>query len=200
MTCPRTANPACQLAALAALALLGCLLPGHATADHARCIACHGADGMGYGNFSIPIIAGIPTVHIEEALFAYKDGARQCLHAPLMCETASSISDEEIAEVADYFGAQERVSSEQSYDADKAAEGKLVHERLCKGCHVPPDDSDVADAVGIPLHGQRRLYLRYALDSYMDGSRENLLPAMENKLSMLQDGDIEALTNYYSSF
>ncbi len=200
MTCPRTTNPARQLAALTALALLVCLLPSHAAADHARCIACHGTDGMGYGNFSIPIIAGIPAVHIEEALYAYKDGARQCSNAPLMCQTASGISDEEIAEVAEYFGTQPRISSEQEYDVTEAGKGEQLHDRYCKGCHVPPDDPDVADALGIPLHGQRRWYLRYALDSYMDGNRENLLPAMENKMSMLQDGDIEALTNYYASF
>ena len=197
MTYPVNSNPARRLAAVA---LVACMLSGLAAADHARCYACHGTDGMGYGNFSIPIIAGIPAVHIEEALYAYKDGARRCNHAPLMCETASAISDEEIEEVADYFGTQERVSSEQSYAADKAAAGKLVHERLCKGCHVPPDDPDVADALGIPLHGQRGWYLRYALDSYMDGSRENLLPAMAEKLSSLKEADIENLINYYTSY
>ena len=197
MTCPVTSNPACRLAALA---LFVCMLPSHAAADHARCIACHGTDGMGYGNFSIPIIAGIPAAHIEEALYAYKDGARRCNHAPLMCETARAISDEEVAEVADYFGGQERVSSEQSYAADKAAAGKLVHERLCEGCHVPPDDPDVADALGISLHGQRGWYLRYALESYMDGSRENLLPAMADKLSKLKEGDVENLIHYYTSY
>lgn len=197
MTCTVTTNPAGRLAALA---LFVCMLPGHAAADHALCIACHGADGMGYGNFSIPIIAGIPAAHIEEALYAYKDGARQCKHAPLMCETASAISDEEVAEVADYFGALPRVSSEQSYDADKAAAGKLVHEQLCKGCHVPPGDPDVADAFGIPLHGQRGWYLRYALESYLDGSRENLLPAMADKLSKLEEGDLDNLIHYYTSY
>lgn len=185
---------------IAVTLLLSCLASGPVAADHARCIACHGADGMGYGNFSIPIIAGIPPVHIEEALFAYKDGARQCQHAPLMCDTVSAISDEEVAEVAEYFGTQPRVSSEQEYDAAQAGKGKLLHERLCKGCHLPPDDPKVVDAIGIPLHGQRAWYLRYALDSYMDGSRENLLPAMADKLALLQDGDIEALTNYYASF
>jgi len=197
MTCTVTTNPAGRLAALA---LFVCMLPGHAVADHALCIACHGADGMGYGNFSIPIIAGIPAAHIEEALYAYKDGARQCKHAPLMCETASAISDEEVAEVADYFSALPRVSSEQSYAADKAAAGKLVHEQLCKGCHVPPGDPEVADAFGIPLHGQRGWYLRYALESYLDGSRENLLPAMADKLSKLEEGDLDNLIHYYTSY
>ena len=182
------------------LTLLCCLLPWYAAADHELCFACHGTDGMGYGNFSIPIIAGIPAVHIEEALYAYKDGARQCSHAPLMCQTASSISDEEVAEVAEYFGAQERVAFEQSYDEQQVAVGEQLHDRYCKRCHVRPDDPDVADAIGIPLHGQHSWYLRYALQSYLDGGRENLLPAMADKLAMLQDGDIESLVNYYASY
>ena len=185
---------------VSAMLVLCCLFPGQAAADHPRCIACHGPDGMGYGNFSIPIIAGIPAVHIEEALYAYKDGARQCEHAPLMCQTVSEVSDHEITELAEYFGSQPRTTSEQEYDAAEASKGKQVHDRLCKGCHLPPDDPDVAEALGIPLHGQHSWYLRYALDSYLNGSRENLLPAMANKLSMLQDGDVDALINYYASF
>ena len=183
-----------------AMLVLGCLLPGLAAAGHERCIACHGADGMGYGNFSIPIIAGIPAVHIEEALYAYKDGARQCQHAPLMCQTVNALSDHELTELAEYFGSQPRGPSEQEYDAAEAGKGRQVHERLCKGCHLPADDPGVADALGIPLHGQRSWYLRYALESYLDGSRENLLPAMANKLALLRDGDIEALVNFYASF
>lgn len=182
------------------LVALCCLFSGLAAADHPRCIACHGPDGMGHGNFSIPIIAGIPPVHIEEALYAYKDGARQCQHAPLMCETVAAVSDHELTELAEYFGSQPRTASKQEFDATEAARGQQVHERLCKGCHLPPDDPDVANALGIPLHGQRSWYLRYALGAYMDGSRENLLPAMANKLSLLQEGDIEALIHYYASF
>ncbi|MBT8108357.1 MAG: hypothetical protein KJP17_08985, partial [Gammaproteobacteria bacterium] len=44
----------------------------------AACKACHDVDGSGIGKPYVPVIAGIPAAHIEEALFAYKDGARQC--------------------------------------------------------------------------------------------------------------------------
>ena len=70
----------------------------------------------------------------------------------------------------------------------------------CGQCHVPPDDENVADVLGIPLHGQRGVYLRYALQSYMDGRRENLLDAMKEKLSKIDASDIEALVNYYASY
>ena len=65
---------------------------------------------------------------------------------------------------------------------------------------MPPDDGAVEDALGIPLHGQRSLYLRYAIESYLDGTRENLLPAMAEKLEALEKVDIEALVNYYASY
>ena len=53
------------------------------------CKACHDEDGSGVGKANVPIIAGIPAAHIEEALYAYKDGARRCELVPAMCETAA---------------------------------------------------------------------------------------------------------------
>ena len=53
------------------------------------CKSCHAEDGAGVGKAIVPIIAGMPAVHIEEALYAYKDGARQCLEEPVMCDTAT---------------------------------------------------------------------------------------------------------------
>ena len=66
------------------LALLA--LPGMAASSVIDvCIACHGADGMGKSDPTYPVIAGIPAGHIEEALFAYVDGARKCGMEPGMC-------------------------------------------------------------------------------------------------------------------
>lgn len=187
------------------LAIVGSLLTfGHLAFGSppvlGKCVACHGADGHAHDNMIFPVIAGTPPAHIEEAIYAYKDGARQCKIVPLMCETAKGLSDEEVAQVAEYYGAQERLSSNEDYDEELAARGEQIHDRLCAQCHVPPDDPRVADAFGYPLHGQRSYYLRYALESYLNGTRENLLPAMKEKLALLEDGDVEALVNYYASY
>ena len=119
---------------------------------------------------------------------------------PLMCETVLHTSDERIAELAEYYAALPRDSSRECYDPKLAARGKEVHAKLCSGCHLKPEDEGVEDALGIPLHGQRGAYLRYALKSYMDGRRENLLEAMGMKLAQLEEGDIDALVNYYASY
>ena len=164
------------------------------------CKTCHDEDGSGVGKAYVPIIAGIPAVHIEEALYAYKDGARRCEAEPAMCTTAAALSDEQIAEVAAYYGALERYSHASTYNETLAAEGEKIHQRLCSRCHLPPDDPEVGEALGIQLHGQRADYLRYALESYRVGGRENLLPEMEEKIRQLDQADIRALVDYYISY
>jgi len=166
----------------------------------APCVACHGDDGMGHGNPMIPVIAGMPAEHIEEAIFAYVDGARRCTRVPMMCEVVAELSEDAIVELSEYFAAKRRGPSLEKFDASLAAEGEALHQKHCSNCHVPPDDEDVASAIGIPLHGQRSEYLRYAMESYFSGDREALLPAMANRVLLLEPGDLGALVHYYSSY
>jgi sulfide dehydrogenase cytochrome subunit len=166
----------------------------------AACKACHDVDGSGIDKPYVPIIAGIPPAHIEEALFAYKDGARQCRIEPAMCNTAALLSDDDVAELAAYYGKLPRYSHAATFNEDLAAKGKTIHARLCARCHVPPDDPNVADVLGYPLHGQRADYLRYALDAYLEGTRENLLDEMKEKIDQLDHEDVVALVHYYISY
>ena len=164
------------------------------------CAACHGVDGSGVGYSYVPIIAGIPAPHLEEALFAYKDGARNCVGVPVMCETITPLSEDEIIEMAEYYAAMPRLSSEEDFDPRLAAVGKILHDDLCAQCHVPPTAGDVDDALGIPLHGQKSSYLRLALGAYMTGDRESLVPIMADKMRELDPDKIDALLNYYASW
>lgn len=185
------------------LILLLLLAPGAFSAAPAIievCKACHDEDGSGVGKKYVPIISGIPAVHIEEALYAYMDGARQCTVEPVMCNTAALLTDENVAELAEHYGSLARYSHATSFDEKLVIKGEAIHKRLCARCHVPPDDPDVGDVPGFPLHGQRGDYLQYALEAYLNGTREHLLPEMEEKVSQLQDGDVTALVHYYVSY
>lgn len=186
-----------RLTVFLALATVPCTSPAAAVDV---CIECHGADGMGKSDPTYPVIAGIPAGHIEEALFAYVDGARKCVTEPRMCESVSALSDEEIAGVAAYFSVQVRGPNNEAFDAELAARGERLHERHCRSCHRPPDDAGVADAVGYPLHGQRGDYIRFAIRAYLTGDRETLLRAMAAELSTLDPDDVEALINFYASY
>jgi cytochrome c553 len=164
------------------------------------CAACHGDDGSGAGFPYVPIIAGTPAAHLEEALFAYQDGARNCVGVPVMCEAVAPLSEDDVFTLAKYYAAMPRISSEEEFDRKLAAVGKLLHDDLCAQCHVLPTDDDVENALGIPLNGQRAAYLRLALGAYLTGDRETLVPIMADKLRELDQGKIEALVHYYASW
>ena len=164
------------------------------------CIDCHGADGMGKSDPTYPVIAGTPIGHIEEAIFAYIDGARRCVTEPRMCEAVASLSDKQVTVAAMYFSNQVRGPTQEDFDADLAAMGAELHERHCGACHVPPHHENAAHAIGIPLNGQRADYIRFAITAYLRGDREALLETMAHELSLLEPGDLDALVNYYSSY
>jgi sulfide dehydrogenase cytochrome subunit len=164
------------------------------------CFGCHGKDGMGQADPMIPVIAGMPAAHIEEAIYAYVDGARQCLREPRMCETVAALSEAEVTAAAEYFSGRVRNYNREEFDEALAAKGAVLHERHCSGCHLPPHDKDVDYAIGIPLHGQRPNYIRYAIRAYFGGKREPLLDTMAHEIQQLDHDDIDALVNYYSSY
>ena len=181
------------------LAIAGAIAFAFSSYNFVIVVAGHNSKAIAIG-YMAPVIAGMPAVHIEEAIYAYRDGARQCRYEPLMCETVLHTSDDRIADLAEHYANQVRVSSKEPHDKDLAAKGAQLHKKLCGQCHVPPDNPAAADMLGIPLHGQRAVYLRYALQSYRDGRRENLLDTMGERLAQLDDDDVEALVNYYASY
>ena len=178
-------------------------ISGIARAEPAQlevCAACHGEDGSGAGFAYVPIIAGTPAAHLEEALFAYVDGARRCVGVPVMCEIVANLKEAEIEELAEHYSKMSRISSGEDFNARLAQVGELIHQEHCAQCHVAPDDEDVELALGIPLHGQRAAYLRLALGAYFSGDRDTLVPIMAEKLEQLDADKIEALVNYYASY
>jgi cytochrome c553 len=164
------------------------------------CIVCHGVDGSAPDFTDVPIIAGTPAGHIEEAIYSYQDGARRCIEEPAMCEAVFPLTDKEVGEAADYFAAQKRVMSGEPYSDRLAMRGRNLHRQHCIECHARPDEERAADAIGIPLHGQRSAYLRYAMKSYFNGNRSTLVPEMEARIRQLTPDDVEALINYYASY
>ena len=164
------------------------------------CAECHGADGSGAGLSNVPILAGTPAAHIEEALYAYQDGARRCGDQPAMCEIAASLSEDEVVELAEHFAAMKRIWANEVADPVVAKTGERIHEEHCAKCHVLPDDEDAENALGIPLHGQRSDYLKIALVAYLSGARETLVPGMAEKLELLDADDVDALIIYYAGY
>lgn len=173
---------------------------GEAPSLVAVCAGCHGEKGLAISHPNSPIIAGIPAQHFEEAVFSYQDGARQCTIEPAMCAAVSGLSEDQVIELADYFSAVPRIASNELFDPTLAEIGEVIHNDRCARCHVRPDDADAAESLGIPLHGQRSAYLRYALEGYLEGRRITLARRMAEAMDELDDEDIESLIHYYASY
>lgn len=159
------------------------------------CTGCHGEDGRG-GTSDTPIIAGIPAIIQEDALYEYADGARDCGAYPMMCKIVSRLDEQQTVELAAYYAAIPFSPAAEEFDAELAARGKSIHEENCAICHGNGESNNGESGI---LHGQRKGYLRFVMQQYVAGEREQL-PAMQKKMSPLSGEDIEALVNYYASY
>jgi sulfide dehydrogenase cytochrome subunit len=158
------------------------------------CVGCHGEDGVGV-DADTPIIAGVPAITQEDAIYAYIDGDRTCDVKPFMCMAVSKLSEEQVTELAEHFAAMPHAPAGEEVDPALAEKGKALSDAGCAICHGADEPNT---EYGI-LHGQRKNYLRYTLKHYAAGTRTQL-PAMEKQTSALSEDDIEALVNFYASF
>ncbi len=163
------------------------------------CIGCHGEDGLGTES-DMPIIAGEAATIQEDAIYAYADGDRQCVSTPMMCKMASRLTDDQVIEYAAHFAQLPYVPAREEFDPALAEAGQKIHANGCAKCHGADGPSEADDSIGASkLHGQRKDYLRYALERYKAGER-NQLPAMEKVTVPLSADEIEALVHYYASY
>lgn len=161
------------------------------------CLGCHGKDGVSTRP-TVPSIAGISAPVHADALYAYRDGTRECADpkSKMMCTLSAKLSDEQIEELAEYFAGRAFKPAEQDFDAAKAASGAKLHEASCEKCHTaggsePLDDSSI-------LAGQWLPYMQMSLTQFARGERDQP-KAMQVKFEQLSEADLEALAHFYAS-
>lgn len=160
------------------------------------CIGCHGGDGASTVVPDCPIIAGIAPEVQEDALYAYKDGGRKCQSPDVMCQLAAKLSDDDIVGLAAHFAEMPYKPAGEEFDAALAAKGEEIHENKCAICHGIHEPGDAQFSI---LHGQKTAYLRYAIQQYAAGERDQL-PPMQEAISSLTPEETEAILNYYASY
>ncbi|HTD10886.1 MAG TPA: c-type cytochrome [Steroidobacteraceae bacterium] len=161
--------------------------PQHGKAISYTCLGCHGIDGYknAYPNYSVPELEGQHPQYLADALHGYRDGDRAHL---TMHSQASSLSDQDIVDIAAYFAGKPLAPTGKTTGTVPAAAA------LCVSCHG-------TDGIGImptypTLAGQHEDYLVRALDEYKKGGRKN--PIMKGFATNLKDEDIEVIAHYFS--
>jgi cytochrome c553 len=151
------------------------------------CLGCHGVDGYknAYPNYSVPALEGQHPDYMAAALKEYRDGDRAHL---TMHSQASSLSDQDIADIVSYFAGK-------PLTADSKAQGTVpAPAQLCTSCHG-------ANGVGITpqyptLAGQHPDYIVRALQEYKKGGRKN--PIMSGMAATVKDEDMAIIAEYFS--
>ena len=153
------------------------------------CLGCHGIKDYKnvYPTYSVPKLLGQTPDYIAAALRGYQSGERS--HGTMHAH-AASLSDQEIADIAAYLGAE---ALKPSGKPPAAHAPKAV--QVCVACH---GGDGVAVLPEYPsLAGQHADYLARALEEYKKGARKN--PIMAGFVATLSESDIEALASYFSS-
>jgi cytochrome c553 len=159
------------------------------------CTGCHGIPG--YYNaqpaYHVPRLGGQNADYLEVALQGYRRGTRG--HDTMQAQ-ASSLTDQDIADVAAYF---ESFQGEAQTGRTRASQAKIEAGRekaaTCVACHGA---DGVAAAPQWPdLAGQHENYLQVALERYKDGGRVDLV--MNPLIAPLDLETIEELAAFYAS-
>ncbi len=180
---------------LIATALLAqpALADGDATAGKElayTCLGCHGIDGYrnAYPSYRVPKLGGQKAAYIVIALQGYRDNTRQ---HPTMIGQASSLSDQQIADVAAYLAS---IGGE-TVAAGGSKEAGFAKAQACTACHG--NNGVSVNAMWPTLAGQHEDYLLQALSSYRDGSRKD--PVMSAQAALIAEEDVALLAKYFAS-
>lgn len=158
-----------------------------------QCVACHGPDGNSEIP-TVPSLAGQQARYLMLALGEFRAGRRL---SEQMSQFASSLSDQDIRDLATYFAAQTLAPSTRPDDAAEAeAARQLVQQGRCEQCHGPA----LAGQEQAPrLAGQQADYLREQLNGFRMAIRGDMDGRMTAAAQALSDTDIDRLADYIAA-
>lgn len=169
------------------------------------CMGCHAIKGYRASFpevYRVPMIAGQSAKYLAAALHAYKNGDRK---HPTMRAIATTLSDDDMNQLAGYFEAQGKQDAKQLAEApdrqpDPQVAG-LMQKAACVSCHGS-NFSKPIDPTYPRIAGQHPDYLFVALKSYKSdnnpsmGRSNGIMGAIAKQFST---AELKALATYVGS-
>ncbi len=185
----------CAKSLITATLLALAALAAQADGDAARgdklaytCLGCHGIENYknAYPKYSVPKLGGQHAAYIVAALGQYDAGNRW---HPTMHGFASSLSDQDRADLAAYFHSLVPPESGAKIVGTPPAKAEA-----CAACHGQNGQGTTDDYPN--LGGQHADYLAQALNDYRLGKRKS--PIMQPFAQQLSQDDVHALAKFFS--
>ena len=166
-----------------------------------NCQECHGLSGVGLAP-SAPKLSGQYADYLIKQLEDFQSGARK---HPVMTVMAESLSDDDRADIAAWYGSNKPMQSGNSPASltarDLFTRGDVTRNVLpCKSCHGEAGRGSFSANGSYPaIGGQHMIYLREQLRNWRSAARSNSPGNVMNIIAKtLSDSEIESLANYIS--
>ncbi|MBI5330526.1 MAG: hypothetical protein HZB71_07940 [Betaproteobacteria bacterium] len=157
------------------------------------CNNCHGVNGVSAGP-SMPSIGGLSEAYLKNIMMEWKSGARA---SATMTRLIKGYSDDQIADLAKYFGSKTWAPVVQKTSADVLKKGKDVTER-CETCHGDTG-SKPDDELTPKLNGQWAKYLELELMKYRDDGFKMVHKKMSKNARKMDEADVATSAAFFGA-
>lgn len=165
--------------------------------DYAPCGACHGVDGRGVADGSVPAIAGQHFTVIAKQLVDYRHGRRWDLQMEHAAKMRHLQGGQDIADVAAFVSRLPRGFGSGTGPGDYLDEGARAFFRHCERCHGALGGGDALR--GIPrLAGQHYGYLYRQFFDAVEQRRPNMSRDHIELMSKMEREEIIGISDYLS--
>jgi cytochrome c553 len=157
------------------------------------CAACHGAQGVS-SIPGTPHLAAQPQLSIFYQLLQFRDQRRK---GGGMEAIASTLSEQDMRDIAAHYAALPAPAPQAGGDADKIARGQqIAQQQYCSSCH----GAQLQGQKHVPrLSGQSTEYFVTQLRNLRSGVRADMDGTMASAARSLTDEEIEAMAAYARS-
>lgn len=164
----------------------------------AACASCHGADGGGVTEGTVPRIAGQHYRVLADQVVDFRHGKRWDFRMEGVATSHAVLAGpQQIADVAWYTSLLDRDGKHGVGDGSQLEAGAALYAKHCAGCHGGQAEGN--DKRAIPrLSGQHAAYLSRQIYDAVDGRRPRLGKSHEKYFAPLDFEEVRGLSDYLS--
>ncbi|MEZ5500162.1 MAG: c-type cytochrome [Steroidobacteraceae bacterium] len=167
---------------------------------YTTCAACHGSDGQGVRDGSVPAIAGQHGSVLLKQLTDFRHRQRNDLRMQHFADDHHLAGPQELTDVAAYVASLPRYRPPpmQPPKVGVLQEGARSYFRQCERCHGPLGQGDV-HLLRPRLAGQHPAYLAKQMRESAQGLRPGMGPQHQRLLQTLSEAQIDGVAAYLAA-